>query len=237
MSEKVILTEEGYQQLEKRLEELKFVKRPEITERIKVARDFGDLSENAEYGAAILDSNSSTVCGVPVSATPIFVGRTLSEEEQNELVDAAFRLVEEGNDTGIILANKIYKEAFGVEILSASDLESLRNEIFLPHGGVKKLAIEGHYAEMLAPTLYGGKNVINSERFLGERTRMLWERNLVVGDILFLQGKTTKGVYIYIGEGKMLDLQKLTERDAFERLEDALGWNEFAILRPSLVLE
>ena len=39
-------------QLEKRLEELKLVKRPEITERIKVARDFGDLSENAEYDAA-----------------------------------------------------------------------------------------------------------------------------------------------------------------------------------------
>ena len=52
MSEKVILTEEGYKQLEKRLEELKFVKRPEITERIKVARDFGDLSENAEYDPA-----------------------------------------------------------------------------------------------------------------------------------------------------------------------------------------
>ena len=52
MSDKVILTEEGYKQLEKRLEELKFVKRPEITDRIKVARDFGDLSENAEYDAA-----------------------------------------------------------------------------------------------------------------------------------------------------------------------------------------
>ena len=52
MSEKVILTEEGFQQLEKRLDELKFVKRPEITERIKVAREFGDLSENAEYDAA-----------------------------------------------------------------------------------------------------------------------------------------------------------------------------------------
>ena len=52
MSDKVILTEEGYKQLEKRLEELKFVKRPDITERIKVARDFGDLSENAEYDAA-----------------------------------------------------------------------------------------------------------------------------------------------------------------------------------------
>ncbi len=52
MNEKVILTEEGKAQLEKRLEELKLVKRPEIVERIKKARDFGDLSENAEYDAA-----------------------------------------------------------------------------------------------------------------------------------------------------------------------------------------
>lgn len=52
MSEKVILTEEGKQELEKRLEYLKMVKRPEITERIKIAREFGDLSENAEYDAA-----------------------------------------------------------------------------------------------------------------------------------------------------------------------------------------
>ena len=52
MSEKVILTEEGYQELLKRLDDLKFKKRPEITERIKIARDFGDLSENAEYDAA-----------------------------------------------------------------------------------------------------------------------------------------------------------------------------------------
>ncbi len=52
MIEKVILTEEGKLELEKRLEYLKMIKRPEITERIKAAREFGDLSENAEYDAA-----------------------------------------------------------------------------------------------------------------------------------------------------------------------------------------
>lgn len=52
MSEEVILTKEGKEELEKRLEYLKVEKRAEITERIKTAREFGDLSENAEYDAA-----------------------------------------------------------------------------------------------------------------------------------------------------------------------------------------
>ena len=52
MAEEVILTKEGKEELEKRLEFLKTEKRKEITERIKVAREFGDLSENAEYDAA-----------------------------------------------------------------------------------------------------------------------------------------------------------------------------------------
>lgn len=52
MAEEVILTREGKEELEKRLEYLKLEKRAEITERIKTAREFGDLSENAEYDAA-----------------------------------------------------------------------------------------------------------------------------------------------------------------------------------------
>ncbi len=52
MADEVILTKEGKEELEKRLEYLKVTKRAEITERIKTAREFGDLSENAEYDAA-----------------------------------------------------------------------------------------------------------------------------------------------------------------------------------------
>lgn len=53
MSEKeVILTKEGYEELENQLEYLKTVKRYEISEQIKQARDFGDISENAEYDEA-----------------------------------------------------------------------------------------------------------------------------------------------------------------------------------------
>lgn len=46
------MTEEGQEKVEEELHELKTVKRKEVVERIKIARDFGDLSENSEYDAA-----------------------------------------------------------------------------------------------------------------------------------------------------------------------------------------
>ena len=48
----VILTQEGYDKIEKELEYLRTEKRTEIAERIKVALGFGDLSENSEYDEA-----------------------------------------------------------------------------------------------------------------------------------------------------------------------------------------
>ena len=48
----VQLTEAGRKELEERLDYLKSVRRAEIAEEIKIARGFGDLSENAEYDAA-----------------------------------------------------------------------------------------------------------------------------------------------------------------------------------------
>ena len=50
--EQTVLTVEGKKQLEQKLEEYKTVKRPEVIKKIGLAREFGDLSENAEYDAA-----------------------------------------------------------------------------------------------------------------------------------------------------------------------------------------
>ncbi len=53
MEEKeVILTQEGFENLEKELNYLRTEKRAEIADRIKVALGFGDLSENSEYDEA-----------------------------------------------------------------------------------------------------------------------------------------------------------------------------------------
>jgi transcription elongation factor GreA len=46
------MTQAGKEKLEQELEYLKSVKRKEVVERIKIARSFGDLSENSEYDSA-----------------------------------------------------------------------------------------------------------------------------------------------------------------------------------------
>lgn len=46
------MTLEGKQKLEEELEDLKMKRRPEVIKRIKIARSYGDLSENSEYESA-----------------------------------------------------------------------------------------------------------------------------------------------------------------------------------------
>lgn len=52
MAKEYRLTQEGYNKLEEELEQLKTVARRDIAEKIKVARGYGDLSENSEYDDA-----------------------------------------------------------------------------------------------------------------------------------------------------------------------------------------
>lgn len=52
MSEEILLTQEGYDKLEAERDHLVSVRRKEVSERLKEAISYGDLSENAEYDAA-----------------------------------------------------------------------------------------------------------------------------------------------------------------------------------------
>ncbi|OWA36268.1 transcription elongation factor GreA [Saccharibacillus sp. O16] len=50
--EEVVLTQEGFDKLQAELDDLKYVKRKELAERIKLAISYGDLKENSEYHSA-----------------------------------------------------------------------------------------------------------------------------------------------------------------------------------------
>lgn len=76
------MTQAGKEKLEQELEYLKTVRRKEVVERIKIARSFGDLSENSEYDSAkeeqaFVEGRISTI------ETMIRNAEIIEEDEQN----------------------------------------------------------------------------------------------------------------------------------------------------------
>jgi transcription elongation factor GreA len=98
MDKPVLLTKDGISKLERELEELRTVRRAEVAERIKYAKDFGDISENAEYEDAKNEQG-------------MVEGRILVLE--NMLRNAV--VIEEGSDAGVIsLGSQVdVKDEFG----------------------------------------------------------------------------------------------------------------------------
>ncbi|VDG31280.1 transcription elongation factor GreA [Lactobacillus plantarum JDM1] [Lactiplantibacillus mudanjiangensis] len=90
------MTEEGKVKLEHELEDLKLNQRPEIINRIKIARSYGDLSENSEYESAkneqsLLENRIKTVEHMiqyaeiidseQIDATEVSVGKIVTFQE------------------------------------------------------------------------------------------------------------------------------------------------------------
>ncbi|MFC4356067.1 transcription elongation factor GreA [Chryseomicrobium palamuruense] len=79
------MTLAGKQKLEDELDVLKNVKRKEVVERIKIARDFGDLSENSEYDSAKEDQ--AFVEGrISLLESMIRNAVIIEEEDNNDMV-------------------------------------------------------------------------------------------------------------------------------------------------------
>lgn len=108
VAETVYYSRAGYEKMKKELEYLQEVKKPEISKRIAIARDHGDLSENFEYTAAkealtqvmirIRDisvklSNAQILEDTDIDPDKVYIGATVevldteaSEEEKYTLV-------------------------------------------------------------------------------------------------------------------------------------------------------
>ncbi|WP_308636857.1 transcription elongation factor GreA [Paenibacillus silvisoli] len=129
--EEMILTKEGYAKLQEELDDLKYVKRKELAERIKLAISYGDLKENSEYHSAkndqsfmetriivlekmlntarIVETDPSNTSTVQVGATVVLNDVEFSEKIEYQIVAPAEADVQE---------NKIsYESPLGKELL------------------------------------------------------------------------------------------------------------------------
>ena len=107
MNKKIRLTDEGLKNLKEELETLKTEGRRDIAEKIKVARGYGDLSENSEYDDAKNEQAIMEARIVTIEAT-LKNAQIINEDEiSNEYVHLASKVVIEMIATGRTVEYKI----------------------------------------------------------------------------------------------------------------------------------
>ena len=118
------MTAVGKEKLEAELKDLKLVKRPEVIKRIKVARSYGDLSENSEYDAAKDEQShledriaqveemlkyAQVVDADAVAPNEVAVGKTITYTEVGEDDPETYTIV--GSDESDPLNGKISNDS------------------------------------------------------------------------------------------------------------------------------
>jgi transcription elongation factor GreA len=153
MAKESIVTAEGYEKLKSEIEDLSGRGRREIAERIKEARDFGDISENAEYDAAKNDQamlegriatleervrNAVIVDEAHLDTETVSVGTTVHLKDQKTSKSVKYKIV--GSSEADPLGGKLSSESpIGKALLGHK-----RNDIVkvpVPRGPQRQLKI------------------------------------------------------------------------------------------------
>ncbi len=210
------------------------------------------VSVNNVADGTLIDGRDATVGGVMHRCAAIRVKNTLTLTEQDAIIAVIDELRAEGTTLkGLDLVNEIYKRALEkTGVFTTSDInailddgsESIFTKTATIHSGhaMNKLRYEEtYYGSMLVDHLYGGMRVDSAAK-LYDRTKMLKPHNLIVGDILLARTNSKEYVYIYAGEGNLINLTDGIGASAdFETYAARIMYygRNFAVLRPSYVFE
>lgn len=207
------------------------------------------VKEDAQMGQAIA-SDKATVGGIAVPCHNVFVGRTLTKQEQNDLNTAATALADSRLLRGAELVNALYSKALKVEAVLPEDYAGIMESLFQSFSELYQINGKSPYAEAIAPSLFGGRNVVQRSMVAEQtaqymrtdaiRTRLPYADQLMVGDVLLgdvAEGETQ--MYMVLGDG-MLNLmtgEKLAADQAQTvALDPVLGYRRFAVIRPSMLM-
>ena len=140
----VLLTQEGYDNLEKELEYLVTEKRAEIAERIKVALGFGDLSENSEYDEA-KNAQAANETKIAELENKLRYARIIDESE----IDT--KTVQVGNTVKVL--DMEFNEEEVYTIVGSTEVDLSQNKISneSPIGAALMGAKKGQIVEAQAP--------------------------------------------------------------------------------------
>ena len=139
-----VLTREGKLELENELDTLKNVTRKEVSEKIKEARSFGDLSENAEYDEA-KNAQAANEIKIAELENKVRYARIIDESEIDN------KTVQVGNKVKIL--DEEFDEELEYTIVGSTEVDLAQNKISneSPIGAALLGAKKGQEIEVLAP--------------------------------------------------------------------------------------
>ena len=200
----------------------------------------------------VIDGNDAKIGGVSYRCAAIKVKRTLKSHEQSAILDAITALRTEGTSlSGLALVNEIYYRALGIDGIFADTnadnviregSESVFAKSTVSSGGKYFSMLrtdETYYSRMLVDHLYGGMRFY-SKNNQHDRTRLLREHNLLIGDVLIGRTSSSVNIYIYAGDGNLLLLNSgVGNAVNFTTVSERIMYfgRDFAVLRPSQVFE
>jgi len=204
----------------------------------------------AENGAYIYGSDGK-VGGVSHRCPGVYVKNTLEQASRKAIVSAVEKYRKSNPDslTGIELLNAIYMAA-GLDRPFAESEEFVRESLFNSKNDstgkslIWTLDTESPYYNMIVPTFYGGRRFFTPQMYTEtekqntDRARLPREQGLIVGDILITKFLSSEKIYLYIGDGVLVDLDKADlAEDVYSApirlMRMPSAGNYYIVLRPS----
>ena len=126
MHEQITVTEEGLKKLEDELNYLRTVKKQEVKDAIKTAKEFGDLSENSEYEAARTEQaqveGRITELEQMIKNVRVVKSNDISRDRVSVGVTVSVKDVETGNKTDYRLVGSTEADPFANKISDTSPI-------------------------------------------------------------------------------------------------------------------
>lgn len=189
-----------------------------------------------------VESKKATVNGVLARCKDIFVRNTLSEIEKSYIHKYINNLEQGKNNSykGVSLVNDMYNQLFNKNVFGEDSERKVLSSVFKNCTRIKSYnALEinenSKYFNMIAPGLYGGRNVASSTLFNKYRTRLLDKNQLIVGDIIIALENEKDFIiktYLFLGEETYEITNGLTKLKSVEILEKFIAYSTFVVIRP-----
>ena len=201
------------------------------------------LKINDDVAEGTFIESDSTVGGVSANSRPLFIGKRLTADQRTALA-AAMDGTKKSDVYGIDLAEQIYAAAgITIELDSADDIIDGLYKFYNNTTSHYELDTSSKYLNMVAPSMYGGYQVVNTPSMWNKlRTKGPQINQLMVGDIVIMTEKGKTNVYMVYDINRLFNLnQGKTEvmnlQDSKNAVFATLGNDKFAVIRPAMTIQ